>query len=260
MTYLKFISMAFQRSMAYRIEYFTAILNAFLYIFIFTSVWQALIPEGESMNGLSRSDMIRYAVLSTLIKVSFGRNDSLLSSRVRSGEIAVDLMKPFSFPMMYFSDTIGSSLFQLFARAIPLLIFSIFFFDMSLNVTLSTFLYFLPLYLLSFILFFAMAFCISSSSFYFTDIFPFWIFYYAVITFASGAIIPLDFLPETIRNVLNASPFPYLFYYPTMALVGKLPIPYPELLGNYVIQVCGAIAVATFSYTMGLRKLSIAGG
>lgn len=42
MTYLKFISKAFQRSIAYKLEYYTGLMNAFLYIFIFTSVWQTV--------------------------------------------------------------------------------------------------------------------------------------------------------------------------------------------------------------------------
>ena len=154
MAYLKFVSMSFQRSLAYRFEYYTALLNAFLYIFIFTSVWKALIPEGETANGLTRENMIAYAVISTLIKSSFGRNDSLLSQKVRSGEIAVDLMKPFSFPLMYLSDTFGSSLFQLFARSIPLLVFCVFLFGISLPVDGWLLLQFLPVYFLAFLLFF----------------------------------------------------------------------------------------------------------
>jgi hypothetical protein len=97
MAYFKFISMSFQRSISYRVEYFMSVLNAFLYIFIFTSVWKTLIPAGKSVEGLTREDMIAYAVLSTLVKATFGRNDSLLSSRIKSGDIAADLLKPFYF-------------------------------------------------------------------------------------------------------------------------------------------------------------------
>jgi len=146
MAYLKFISMAFQRTMAYRVEYYTGLLNAFLYIFIFTSIWRVLIPEGTTMNGLSRNDMIAYAILATLVKVSYGRNISLIGSRVRSGEIAVDLMKPYNFPLMYFCDTIGISLFQLFARAFPILIFSILLFDIKLPINSLVIIKFVPIF------------------------------------------------------------------------------------------------------------------
>lgn len=262
MAYLKFISMSFQRSLAYRVEYYTALLNAFLYIFIFTSVWTVLIPEGETVNGLTRDHMIAYAVLSTLVKASFGRNDSLLSQKVKSGEIAVELMKPFSFPLMYLSDTIGSTLFQLFARTFPLLIFCIFVFQISLPVDPVVLLQFLPVYLFSFSIFFTLSFLISSSSFYFVEIFPFWIFYYAMITLTSGAIIPLDFFPETFKTLLDWTPFPYMFYYPTMLILGRLEnyMPYTELLLRYLVILGGCVIPALLSYRFGIRKLTIAGG
>ncbi len=261
MAYLKFISMAFQRALAYRVEYYTAVLNAFLYIFIFTSVWRALIPAGETMRGLSQQDMIAYAVISTLLKVSFGRNDSLLGDRVRSGEIAVDLMKPYSFPLMVFCDTVGVSLFQLVARTLPILAFCIFFFDIRLPLDAAVAAKFLPVYILSFLLYFGLFFAIGSLAFFFVDIFPFWILYFALITLTSGAIIPLDFFPEFLQNVLFRTPFPYLFYFPTMVALNKpLPFSYFELALNYTLLVAITLLLAGVLYRTGLRKLSIAGG
>lgn len=261
LAYLKFVSMAFQRTMAYRVEYYTGLLNAFLYIFIFTSVWKALIPEGGSMSGLTRNDMVAYAVLSTLIKTSFARHEGLLSSRIRSGEIAVDLMKPYNLPLMYFCDTSGVSLFQLFARSLPILFFSFFVFQISLPVDLPTLLGFLPIYALAFILFFSLSFFISSLAFFFVDIFPFWIAYFALITLTSGAIIPLDFFPAAIRGILNYTPFPYLFYVPTMFLLQKsLTIGYPAIMAIYSILIATSMSIGIFTYLLGLKKLSIAGG
>jgi ABC-2 type transport system permease protein len=259
--YIKLISMSFQRSIAYRVEYFTSILNAFLYIFIFTSVWRVLIPEGETMNGLSRSDMIAYAVLSTLIKASMGRNDSLIGQRVRSGEIAVDLMKPYSLPVMYLSDTIGSSLFQIVSRGAPLLIFCYLFFDLDLGVDLATLLRFVPVYIAGFILFFLMAFWIGSTSFFLVDIFPVWIFYWSMVTLASGAIIPLNFFPAGFSGALNYTPFPYLFYFPTMVILNKsIGMTYAELLIRYGVICVALLLAANGTFRIGLRKLTIAGG
>jgi ABC-2 type transport system permease protein len=261
MAYFKFISMSFQRSISYRVEYFMSVLNAFLYIFIFTSVWKTLIPAGKSVEGLTREDMIAYAVLSTLVKATFGRNDSLLSSRIKSGDIAADLLKPFYFPLMYLCDTIGSSLFQILSRAVPLFIFCVFVFDISLGMNAGILLKFLPLYFLSFLLFFLMSFIISTMAFYFVDIFPFWIFYYALVTLTSGAIIPVKFLPEGLQTVLYASPFPYLFYFPTMALLDKpLEFSYLELVLRYVILISVTMAASAVLYRGGIRKLTIAGG
>jgi len=247
--------------MAYRVEYYTALLNAFLYIFIFTSVWKVLIPEGTIQNGLSQKDMVAYAVLSTLIKVSFARHESLLGTRVRTGEIAVDLMKPFNFPLMFYCDTLGVSLFQIFARSLPILVFCVFIFGISLPVDGVLLMKFLPAYLLAFLTFSSMAFFIGSLAFFFVDIFPFWIFYFAMITLTSGAIIPLNFFPEHIAQILYYTPFPYLFYFPTMILMKKAMVfSYPQIILNYAVILAGTIGIGHLSYRYGLRKLSIAGG
>ena len=261
MKYLKFISMSFQKSIAYRVEYFTSVLNAFLYIFIFTSVWTALIPEGTTAGGLSRTQMIAYAVFSTLIKASMGRNESLISSRVKSGEIAIDLMRPYSIPLMYLADTLGATLFQMFSRSIPLLVFCYFVFDIDLNISFETLLMFAPVYVLAFIIFFLMLLLISSISFFIVDIFPLWIFYWALITLASGAIIPLDFFPEGFAKFLVYTPFPYLFYFPTMILLGKsFMMSYEILILHYVVVIFLITVIARTVFSTGIRKLSIVGG
>lgn len=261
MAYFKFISMAFQRSLSYRVEYFTGVLNAFLYIFIFTSVWSALIPAGQNVAGLTRDDMVAYAVLSTLIKVSINRMDNMFASRVKSGEIAVDLMKPFYVPLMLFCDQVGSSLFHMFARAIPMLIFCFLVFDLTLPVDADILMRFVPVYLMAFLLFFSMFFVISTMAFYFVEILPFWIFFFALITLTSGAIIPLDFFPDLLRDALLYSPFPYLYYFPTMILLGRDALmSYPDLLTRYTLMlgVMGLLGMA--AYRGGLRRLTIAGG
>jgi ABC-2 type transport system permease protein len=40
--------------------------------------------------------------------------------------------------------------------------------------------------------------------------------------FLSGAIFPIDILPEAIQNVLYALPFPYLMFFPLQVYLGKL--------------------------------------
>lgn len=253
--------MAFQRSLAYRIEYYTGVLNASLYIFVFTSVWKAVIPEGTAANGLTRDDMVAYAVLATLIKVSFGRNESLFSSRIRTGEIAVDLMKPYNFPLMYFCDIIGVSLFQLFARAIPILVFSILIFNITFVISPLILLKFIIVFLLAFCLYFSISFLISTMAFFFVEVFPFWVFYFSLITLTSGAIIPLDFFPLWLSRLLNYSPFPYLYYFPTMILLQKsISFTYADLLFNYTVLILLLLSAAIFSYRQGIKKMSIVGG
>ncbi|MFN3603468.1 MAG: ABC transporter permease [Leptonema sp. (in: bacteria)] len=259
--YLKMVSLSFQNSITYKIEYFTSLLNALLYIFIFASVWAIVIPENSPIHGISRKTMISYAVLTTLIKSTFSRSQSFFSSKIRTGEIAVELMKPISLPLLYLSDIIGKTLFQIFARGIPLLVFSYFLFQIQLNFNINIFYKFMILYLLSFIIYFFLNFFLSSLAFYFVEVYPFWILYFALITLLSGGIIPIDFFPEYLQSFILFTPFPYLFYFPTMLLLqSELVLPYSTLVLYYCIHIFVLFCVVSIVYWFGLRKLTIAGG
>ncbi len=262
MTYLKFISNAFQRSLAYKLEYYTGLFNAFLYIFIFTSVWKTVAKESPNFLGSwKEGKLVEYAILSTLIKVSFGRNDNLVSNKIKSGDIVYDFLKPYNFMLMYFSDSVGVSLFQFFARALPLLVFSIFFFGIVPELDWLSFLKFVPIYLFSFILFTLFGFLISALSFFFTETFSFWILYSALVTLLSGSVIPVNLFPDGWIQFVSMTPFPYLYYFPTAVLI-KTPIHlnYVELLLNYLIQIAFLFFVVVAIYRMGKKKVEFAGG
>lgn len=261
-TYIKFISKAFQRSLTYRLEYYVGLVNAFLYIFIFTSVWKTVARESPgALGGWSEGKLIQYAVLSTLIKVSFGRNENLIQNKIKSGDIIYDILKPFSFVVMALSDSIGISLFQLFARAIPLLVFSMLFFGFIPDVTWITFLKFLPVYLMSFIIYISIGSLISSLAFFFTEIFSFMILYFALVSLMSGAILPLTFFPDFMVEIISWTPFPYLFFYPTSVLLNTPSnLAYDELIFRYLVHVVSMIGLSFAVYYSGIKRLEIAGG
>ena len=261
-TQFQFISKAFQRSIAYKLEYYTGLANAFLYIFIFTSVWKTVAVESPSSLGIwNENSLINYAILSTLIKVSYGRNEYLLVNKIKSGDIAYDILKPYSIFVMYISDSLGVSAFQLFARALPLLIFSIFFFGIIPDVSILLFLKFLPAYIFSFFLFLLFGFFISSLAFFFTEVFSFSILYSALVTLLSGSVIPITFFPDRFTDYIAWSPFPYLYYYPT-AIILNMPIsiPYNEILFRYLVQITIISVLTLVIYRSGIKKMEFAGG
>lgn len=261
-TYLKLVSKSFQRSIAYKLEYYIGLANAFLYIFIFTSVWQTVANESPSALGTwTGSGLISYAILSTLIKVSFGRNEALLANKIKTGDIAYDILKPYNLVFMYVADSIGVSLFQLFARAIPLLIFSFIFFGMLPPVDFISFIKFIPLYISSFFIFLLFGFMISSLAFFFTETFSFLILYNALVSLMSGAVIPLNLFPEYLITFISWTPFPYLYYYPTAVLIGNpIQFSYGEVLCRSLLGLVSVSIPAFTIYFSGKKKLEFAGG
>ncbi|PJZ30064.1 hypothetical protein CH378_09510 [Leptospira kmetyi] len=258
--YLKVVSKAFQRSSTYKLEYFTGILNAVLYLAILTSVWES-INVNDFESGRDKNSLILYSVLATLIKVSFGRQDGLVSSKIKNGTIVFDLLKPVRFPLIVFADTIGVSLYHLFSRSLPLLILAYLVLDLRFVPDLHSFAAFLIVYTLAFLIFFLIGFTISSLSFYFTEIFSFFLLYFALITLFSGAVVPLDLFPEVLRNVSSWLPFPYLYYYPTQVITGReIGMSFEELVLRYFLMIGVLTGLASAVYLSGLKRLELAGG
>lgn len=257
MAYLKWIIKSFQRNLAYRLEYYMSLLNAFLYIVIFTSVWAAIFAEGKNKDGLTREIMVQYAIYATLIKVSVSRARDLIGEKVRSGDIAVELMKPVSLPMIAMADALGSSMFQLFSRVTPLLVLSFFIFDLNMPKGLD--LGFFASYALSFLTFYGLMFTISVSSFFLLDNFGIWILNSALISVLSGAIIPINILPDFAKDIAYMTPYPYLFYLPTMKLIQNT-FPFDGALMKQAMAATATVGFSLFLFKVARRKVYIQGG
>ncbi|MDH4198750.1 MAG: ABC-2 family transporter protein [Spirochaetia bacterium] len=256
-TFIKWAFKSFQRNLAYRLEYFVSIFNALLYIFIFTSVWKALFPETGTRFGMSRQLMINYAVFVTLIKTTLVKSRDLIGERVRSGEIALDLIKPFPLPLMTLADAIGSVIFQIFSRSIPLILVSVLIFHITSPAGMDSF-FFLS-YLLAFLIFNSILFIFGVASFYITENFPLWLLNSAGISLLSGSIIPLEILPVVVRKIALFTPYPYIFYIPTMKLLrNEYPIDYAIL--RQVLCLCITYGIGLAMYQAGKRRLQIQGG
>lgn len=76
----------------------------------------------------------------------------------------------------------------------------------------------------------------------------------------SGILIPLNLLPEFIREFALRQPIAYMLYYPVLAAQGEFGI--PELwrvLGTQWIWICGAYVVFRILWKNGLRTFTAVG-
>lgn len=260
--YFRFTSMSFQKALAYRLEYFVSLTTSFLYIFIFTSVWATVSAESpDNLGTWTGTTLVSYAILTTIVKVCMSRNDQMIPNKIRNGDIIFDFLKPYSYPLAYASDSLGGSIFQAFAKAIPLLIISILIYGISLVEYLPNVFLFLAFYSLGYILYLMVGYVLGSMAFFFTDVFGFYLLYYACTTLFSGAIIPVDLFPDLLKTITVYTPFPYFFYYPTSILMGSGDLPTTNyLLLTYISQIAFWLIICRIVYLQGRKKLEILGG
>lgn len=80
-----------------------------------------------------------------------------------------------------------------------------------------------------------------------------------IITFVSGAFIPIDALPQSIASLLFATPFPSLVYAPASVLIGVTNISVSKIIITQWWWIACVSVIAYFVWTRGLRRYEASG-
>ncbi|MUT64910.1 ABC-2 family transporter protein [Paenibacillus sp. NEAU-GSW1] len=219
--YVHFAKKSFRRKAVYRLEYFLGLFNAVLMLFIGVAIWSALYHNDEMIDGVSKSQMITYAVLGMIMRTMLSMNEFLIDGKIRSGEIASDLLKPLYFPRYIFSIVLGEVGFNLWTKVLPVVVLSFLVFHLDLPSSvldaslfvLSLILAYLTLYYLNF-LFWMLSFWIHHTWSMVT-------IKNAILLLLSGATIPLWFLPGPIQSILGVLPFQNIYFTPLSIYLGQ---------------------------------------
>lgn len=261
--YINFALKTFQSQAAYKFEYFVGVFNGLLYVFIFTSLWTAIysgLTSGAD-TPFTKTGIITYAVFAMVCRISMTMEDTEISSRIRSGDIAMDMTKPVNFFLMNLSQTSGVTMFHWFTRVIPILLVCFFAFDLKIPAEPARMAASAFAWIMGYMIFFMLNFVFALLAFWFVETFSFQLTKYALINLFSGAIIPVDFFPAWMRPFMEMLPFQYIFYTPTAVFTGHLA--WPEAMRLISLQL-GWIAflglLCNFMWRSARRKLVVQGG
>ncbi|MFW2331386.1 MAG: ABC transporter permease [Nitrospinota bacterium] len=261
--YLIFLLKSFNKEKAYKFEYVIGILNGLLFIFIFTSLWSALYNASTNLSALpfNKGQMIAYAVYAMLIKISLTQEESSIPANVRSGQIAMDMIKPINFIRMHLAQALGQTMFHWVTRVIPIAIVTFIFFDININISLNLLIIVLISWIFGYLILFYINFMFAMLAFWFVEVFGFQLMKFALMTLFAGGILPIDFFPESMQPFIKFLPFQYIIYAPTSILIGhnrEYDIFY--LIIGQLIWVILLYAAARFVWFKGQTKLIVQGG
>ncbi len=257
----KFAAVSFQKEITYRFDYFMAVLNGFLYIFIFTALWRALYAQGASVGNFTAASLTGYAVVAMVIRISFSMDDTTIAQKVRDGSIATDLIRPVSFFMMNLAQCIGFSAFHTAARGVPILIFSIFLFKLNIPFTAQGMAFGALSLVMGYLILFMLNYLFGLIAFWVIEVFPFQLMKYGLLNLLGGSVIPVDLFPPFMKPFLTLLPFQHIFYTPAAILVGHAT---PEraliMLGEQAVWVFIMGAASLLAWNAGKDRLVIQGG
>ena len=122
-SYLFVSKIKIQTALAYRFNVISTILIQCLIMYAMSCFWIAAYSRTGMVSGVSRRDMITYTTISVIMGnlLTMGVQNRIAGS-VRSGSVALDLLKPISIYGIYLAEDIGDCAAAFFQKAIPLLL------------------------------------------------------------------------------------------------------------------------------------------
>ena len=259
--FIKIALTAARSDMAYLSEVLGRTLFLGVVLFIFLRLWQVTFSESgaDRLGGLSLSDMLWYLTLSEAIVLSDTRLTRKVDDDVRSGTLAVNLIRPVSYPMYTMSVFLGERMLR-FATNLTIGGLVALVLVGPPPVEAITPLLVLPAVLLAFILDGSMQLVLGLFAFWMEDTSGLFLIYSRLRMILGGMLIPIQLMPDWIRPFLNALPFPSTIYAPAHLFVTGDAGAFGALVFNQTCWILVALSASALVYKKALTRVAVNGG
>lgn len=235
-----------------------------LQVAIFYHIWMAIYGENISINGISKSQMVTYIVLSRLIYingiVSWGVNQ-WITDIIKDGQISIELLRPMDFQLLSYARRIGVLIFSMFLYGTPAVLIFVVFLDISYPSDFLTILLFIISFILAMSINFFVEFAIGLIGFFTNNGWGLQILKEGLFSFLSGALIPIVLMPGWMQPVINLLPFKDIIYTPLSIYLGivdgKTGL---HLILNQFYWVILLLILSRAMYNILIKKITVQGG
>ncbi len=223
--YFYVFTVRLQKALAYRSDVYGNIIGQCIVMFATAFFWRALYAGHDVVKGVQVGDMLVYTIMSSMMSMLFSINvESRVSSSVRKGTIATDMLKPINLYGIYFFEDLGYTTSIFFQNVLPIFIIGSLFITVPRPASLGAFLVFIPCVVISYLINWLFAACYSTWAFVTMYMGSMFAVKFQLIRLLSGSIIPMWFFPEWLSDILNVLPFVYIYQLPLDIYIGKLAI------------------------------------
>lgn len=284
--YMGFVQNAIKEVYAYKFRAFIWVLYDFVFLFVEYFLWKAIFEaNGGVFYNVSLNQYISYIVIGLLVsRIARCGIDMDVAHEVKSGNVVMNLLKPYSYLRMYFAKHIGYTVGSLF-NMIPVLIV-IYFMGGFENISLQIGFVFGLSLLFAFIIGFLFSMFIGLLAFWLTNIWGLTLFKWNLVAIFSGQMIalnlvfkigregfsnmPISFMSEGLLQkfflglgyVSYALPFQAMSYTPSAIYTGMI-VGNSKILMHLALQVFWVVVMTILIKTMWNKaqsKLTVMGG
>lgn len=226
--YSAFALSSFQAQLAYRNEVWANIFGKLVQVFARVAIWMAVYTGiGATMvDGVSLQQMITYALLGGIV-MGATRHENVINNigrALKTGDVAVWLLKPLSYPLYLFANETGSFIYRLLTQVFPTIIIVALVYGMLPPASLFHGVMFIAFWAMSFILLFLISAFAGLVAFWLMTSFSLDWMLGALLHLFGGLLVPFWFYPEPLATLARHLPFGYIVYYPNAVYLGQLSV------------------------------------
>lgn len=212
-----------QASMAYRTQFVLSLLSGLIQALVLYYIWRVVYLSRELISGYTLSDMVTYVFVSFAARNFYSfRTETAISAGIRDGSVAIELVRPMSYQLARFSESLGSVVVEgavigamvlalgggLFGMRGPASAGAAFAFGISL--------------LLSLLVSFSLSYVVGLVSFWTTTVYGIVNSKRFVVDFLSGGLVPLALFPDWLARLARVLPFRSIVDVPVSLYLGRI--------------------------------------
>jgi ABC-2 type transport system permease protein len=252
-----------RRLATYRAATFAGVVTNTVFGFILSYVLLAVFRERPDIDGFDAVDAVTFTfvVQGMLMVVGIFGTDYEQAERVKTGEVALDLCRPYDYQAWWAAVAYGRAMFYGWARGIPPFVVAALVLDLRLPADLWVWPAFLAAVVLAVGVAFGWAFILQLTAFWILDVRGPNQIGWVSAQFLSGTFVPLFLFPDGLERVVRALPFASIMQLPVEVFLGRHAG--LDLLGVYATQAAwlAALAVAgRLILARAVRKVVVQGG
>lgn len=258
--YLRIAGYGFRRHAAYRAAAiagaFTNTVFGVLRAYVLIALWQAR----PGLGGYDVADAVTFCFLSQGFigpaQIFGGQLD--LAERVRTGDAALDLVRPVALPLWYLADDLGRAAYVFWIRSVPPMLVGAALFGIIVPGDPWVWAGFAVALVLAVVVSFALRYLVALSAFWILDDRGVQAVALVLCLFFSGMILPLNIMPGALGTLANALPWAAIIQVPADVYLGTTGV--ATALAFQATWAIALLALGALLTRAARRKVVIQGG
>lgn len=247
---------------AYSIWVWMSFVVEIIAIVIFVAFWRAVYATTETVGGLTLDQTLTYVLLAQIFSDAAYVSNVIydFGAGLRDGSIIVAFLRPIDYQAAMYVQNVVQLGIDLLLK-IPLALFAWIVYDLRFPTDPIIWGAFLITLLLGHAVMFCFDWILGCTAFYSTEIWGMSVVRHSLAVFFSGALIPLDIMPEWLRTIAAVLPFSQTVYLPVSVLSGITPL--DRMPGIWLIQAGMLIVLlflSRFVFSRAIRVVTVQGG